>query len=385
MMRGKNRVLGLVSIALVLVVALSGMAVGCSDDSEPTPAPTSAPTATPTATPPEQTWDLTFSMHDPEGGTTQKAMWDSLDWIEENSNGRITFSKRYASGTLFGPFEVLAATQSGAVDAGFILSVFYPAEMDLRNGLGLPLLADDGAQYQLAVSEMFKDPRLVKEAHDMGVHYVAATMGGYPLVYHSTELNTYEDLAGKSITAFGGYADAAIAWDGNPVFIPETELYESLQRNLLDIGFGFWSSIGLFKLYEVADYASNIGLGYYDFGHTTVFNLDTWNSLPADLQEVVEEGFLRSIKGVFDYQRVLDQQWSSEAVAEGMQLQSFSLADIAKVRAHSAAAIDGWVNLQAGDEEARRQLVQDWIDVYNETTAPEDWYYNSVEFFPEPQ
>jgi len=169
------------------------------------------------------------------------------------------------------------------------------------------------------------------------------------------------------------------------VFLPETELYESLQRGLLDIGFGFWSSIGLFKLYEVADYASNVGLGYYDFGHTFAFNLDTWNELPSDLQEVVVEGFLQSIKAVYSYQAELDEGWASEAAAAGMQLQSFSKADIAKVRAHSADAIDAWVNLKPDDAAARRQLVQDWIDIYDETTAPADWYYDSNEFFPEPQ
>jgi len=366
-------------IALVLVLALTPLMTGCAAPAEEEKPPVEE------EKPPEKVWDLVFSTHEQEGSTTYKSMTYALDLVEQNSNGRIKFTKRYHSGQLFGPFEILNGVQTGAADVGFCLGVFYPAEMDLRNGLGLPLLADKAARGVLAESEMLKDPRLVKESNDMGIHYLSVTMGGYPLIYHSVPITKYEDLAGKSITAFGGFADAAVAWGGSPVFLQETELYESIQKGLLDIGFGFWSSIGLFKLYEVAQYTTNIGLGFYSFGDTQLVNLDTWNSLPPELQQVMEESFLQATPKLFEEQSKLDQQWVSAAKEAGMQLGSFSRADINKVKALSSAVVDSWVNLKPEDAGARKKLVQDWIDVYNSMTAPAGWDYDSNEFFPTPK
>jgi TRAP-type C4-dicarboxylate transport system substrate-binding protein len=321
-------------------------------------------------------------MHDPEGGTTWAAHNYGLDLIEERTNGGVKFSQRYHSGQLFGPFEVLSGVQTGGCDFAFVMSVFYPAEMDLRSGLGIPLTADKAGKSFRAESEMLKDPRLVEEATNLGVHYLACSMGGYLLMYSTKPVNKYEDLAGLSTFTFGPYTYAAEAWGANPVMITEAEIYESLQKGLLDAGMGFWSSIGLFKLYEVADYALNVGLGAWSVGETTVFNLDTWNSLPSKYQKIIDEVFTEEVTPeLFRLQSELDKGWVAEAKAGGMQLIQLPPAEMEKIQALSNVTIDAWINLKPEDATERRALVDDYLKVLEKTKVPEGWDYDSNEFF----
>ena len=68
-----------------------------------------------------------------------------------------------------------------------------------------------------------------------------------------------------------------------PVYI--ADMYESLSRGVLDsVYFPPTGSLAL-KLFEQAK--SNLGLGQGDATTPIIFNLNTWNSLPSDIQDII--------------------------------------------------------------------------------------------------
>ena len=76
-------------------------------------------------------------------------------------------------------------------------------------------------------------------------------------------------------------------YGANPIVIPFTELYSALQLGMADGQVNPVSSIVLLGFYEVQDYL--IAADTDSFKSTFVANMDFWNSLPADIQQIVVE------------------------------------------------------------------------------------------------
>ena len=96
------------------------------------------------------------------------------------------------------------------------------------------------------------------------------------------------DLNGHKI----GTAGLALNWlkgvDATPVAGALTDFYNAMSTGLYDGILTFESVIAPYKFYEVAPYITKINFGAQYASALTV-NLDTWNSLPADVQAAIQE------------------------------------------------------------------------------------------------
>ena len=70
-----------------------------------------------------------------------------------------------------------------------------------------------------------------------------------------------------------------------PVNMTWLEAYEAMQRGGLDCVYFTWTGFYLLKLHEVGKYVSDANFGAH-CGFLTYMNLDKWNSLPANLQDL---------------------------------------------------------------------------------------------------
>lgn len=100
-------------------------------------------------------------------------------------------------------------------------------------------------------------------------------------------IQTLEDLKGMRIRTIGGppmeFFKAAGA---SPTLIPAPDIFESLQRGVIDGYIFSWEGVGGFRLWEPVRYHTNYPL----YGATlwVVMNLDKWNSLPPNIQQAID-------------------------------------------------------------------------------------------------
>jgi len=94
------------------------------------------------------------------------------------------------------------------------------------------------------------------------------------------------DVMGLKLRALpGGETEALKMLGASPVSMPIPEVYEASQRGVLDGMSTVWAQIASQRFYEVFNYYTPMAI----VGNPMAvpMNLNTWNSLPADIQDAI--------------------------------------------------------------------------------------------------
>jgi TRAP-type C4-dicarboxylate transport system substrate-binding protein len=108
-------------------------------------------------------------------------------------------------------------------------------------------------------------------------------------------VNTLDDLKNQKVRGYGYVSQTLQAAGASPVSMGQGEVYEALQRGVLNGTSGAPIDVMADRdFYEVAPNIVDMNYGNYAIAGT-VINKKTWESLPADLQKSIEsvnEGYL---------------------------------------------------------------------------------------------
>lgn len=208
--------------------------------------------------------------------------------VERMSNGRIKF-ENYDAGALVSVAGMVEAVDQGILDIGQSYGAFYTGdvpEADIEVGLPLaweqPWEAYD-AYYNRGLRE------IIDEAYSSRFnvkHFPAIIALTYGIALRD-EITSLSELAGKKIRAVGVYGDFVQQLGGAPVVVPGAELYTAMQLGAIDgvlYGAEAVAAASLQDFCKTMIYTPNWNTGA---GHW-IINGDVWNSLPEDLQNVIE-------------------------------------------------------------------------------------------------
>jgi TRAP-type C4-dicarboxylate transport system substrate-binding protein len=283
-------IVGLAAAALVLT--------GCASATE-TPAETTSPAAggeTSTEIPGENI-TLTIGAGHPAGGAITYA--NRLEsWFVPELKARVAAETNHTleviegyGGSIATLGEVLGATQSGLLDVGAIIYPFEPSNLLLHNlEMKIPFSSPDPEIAIKAMRAVYDEiPYMGQVLEDDFNQRVLGlwTTGSYHLVT-TFEWSNFEDLAGRTLTAAGPNLPWITAAGVNPVQGSLGEWYTGLETGVIDGAVMFPEATAGFKLYEPAPFYTEIGFGASPQGAITV-NLDTFNALPADVQQILVE------------------------------------------------------------------------------------------------
>jgi C4-dicarboxylate-binding protein DctP len=185
----------------------------------------------------------------------------------------------------------LGATQSGLLDIGAIIYPFEPSNLLLHNlEMKIPFSSPDPEIAIKAMRAVYDEvPYMGQVLEDSFNQRVLGlwTTGSYHLVT-TFEWSNFGDLAGRTLTAAGPNLPWITAAGVNPVQGSLGEWYTGLETGVIDGAVMFPEATAGFKLYEPAPFYTEIGFGASPQGAITV-NLDTFNRLPADVQQILIE------------------------------------------------------------------------------------------------
>ncbi|HRP98977.1 MAG TPA: TRAP transporter substrate-binding protein DctP [Terrimesophilobacter sp.] len=238
---------------------------------------------------PEQTFTMrltTFS-GDNVPGAIANERWAEL--VEERSDGRLKVDFFYA-GSLLSAQDTLAGVGDGRADAGWIAAPYYPADLPLSQVAGVPFVTSNPGAQTAAFADLYESNDAFRAEWDANnvtvLHFQPATE---MVLGMRAPLDSIDDLQGVSIRSVGYASDALLAIGANPVAIGAADLYDSIERGVVEgyAGFAFDAITG-FGLENIAPYTVSSGLGNYIL-LATVVNNDWWAALPDDLKQVVKE------------------------------------------------------------------------------------------------
>jgi len=327
----KNKML---TLFLVLLISALILPAACSNTitstSTAAPATTAAPAQTTTAAPKTtadaansktttaapastttsaQVFTLKFSTF---GQTTEFPTIISyyfLDYIEKNSNGRIKV-ERYPGGLLGTSAEQFNLLKSGSADFANFGPFYQPQALPMH---AYPQAILGGSEAVLAFYEKlnFTIPEtsaiLEKERTDNNIKLLQFFPVGETILLAKKDFTSLADLKSMKI---GAVAAAHMAvWQTlgyNAVQVMVPDMYEALSRGQVDAVMMAFSAVMGNSWYEVTKCC--LGTDEFSASSNIAINLNTWNKLPADLQQVLIDG----AKAMKEYAVKLDAEQSAK-------------------------------------------------------------------------
>lgn len=159
-------------------------------------------------------------------------------------------------------------------------------------------------------------------------------------------INKIDDLKGLRIRTYGVYSDVATAFGASPVSMGLTDVYTALQRNAID---GMISNIPAYeaqKIYEIAEYIINPG--FYTATAATLVNLEVWNSLSKNAQDVIMEEAKKLEVDAIPYINAAIKKFIDNEVAAGAKVVELSPEESEKLI--EIAYTTGWNSLLKQDK-----------------------------------
>jgi TRAP-type C4-dicarboxylate transport system substrate-binding protein len=174
----------------------------------------------------------------------------------------------------------------GISDIGFSVLAYTRGKFPLTEVSDLPIGMKSGLVATKAINDYYKKFK-PKEFDEVKVMYLH---GHGPGIIHSKkEVKTLEELKGMKIRCTGMAAKIAGALGATPVAMPMGETYDALSRGVVDASMAPQEALQGWKWGEVVKFTiENFGSSYSS-GMFVVMNKDKWNSLPPDVQKIIEQ------------------------------------------------------------------------------------------------
>lgn len=277
-------------LALIAALSVFGLvAAGCSGSAENTPV-SGNETGTDTAST-EAAETYVLRLASPVGPTTAQSKADIwwADEIEARTNGRVKVEFFYQE-SLVPATDILFAAGSGRIELGYTANAYHPSELPLSAAAGIPF-STKNAEAQVAAftrmyeeNEDFRNEWTSKGVEVLHFHVVTSNIMGT-----NEPVESLDWFQGKQVRSIGLATQAISAAGASPISISVAEVYESMQRGLLDayssVTFEVFTDLGL---HEVSNRITDFGLGT-SILVATVVNADYWNSMPEDLRAIIRE------------------------------------------------------------------------------------------------
>lgn len=268
-----------IALLSAAAIALTGCASGAADASDDD----------------NKTYKLKLASYQPPGAAEAVATGKWAKQIEEATDGRVQIEFFYQEGLLPGA-ETLQGVGDGRADLGYIADAYYPGELPLTNIAGLPFATSSPEAQGHAFKDLYEqNAEFRQEWENQGVHVLIWAPVPPNAVALKEPAETLEDLEGRKVRVIGYAAEAYQEAGMTPVAISQSEVYESLQRGVVEGTSGGSFDILTDRDYqEVAPHFMDLRSGNYALT-MNVINKRVWDKLPEDIQATiteVSEGYL---------------------------------------------------------------------------------------------
>ena len=293
--------------------------------------------------------EVTLSLHQflPPQANVPKLVLDV--WaknVMEASDGRIKIDS-YPSMQLGGkPPELMDQAIDGVADIVWTVVGYTPGRYPSTEVFELPfMMTDSGAgPVSRAYWEMFETH--MKDTEFKDVHILGTWVHGPGMIHSNKEVKTPEDMAGLKIRGGSRSINGLLSKLGaTPVGMPVPAVPEGLSKGVIDGTTIPWEVTAALKVPElVSNHTEFEGVSLYTLTFVLAMNKDKYESLPADLQKVIDDNSGLELS-VFagTTQEASDGPARQLAVDRGNNIVTVSGADVDAWRAAAQPIYDEWV------------------------------------------
>ncbi|RPJ05370.1 MAG: TRAP transporter substrate-binding protein [Deltaproteobacteria bacterium] len=212
----------------------------------------------------------------------------SVEWgkeIEKRTNGKVQVTV-FPGGTLTPADKCYDGVVKGISDVGMSVLSYTRGRFPLTEVIDLPLGYKNGTAATKLIN-LYYNKFKPKELNDVKVMYLHAHGPG--ILHTKKPVTKLEELKGMKIRSTGTVAKIVGALGATPVAMPMPETYDALQKGIAEGVMCPIEALQGWKLGEVIKHTTENYGSAYTIGFFVVMNKDKWNSLPPDVQKVIEQ------------------------------------------------------------------------------------------------
>ena len=260
-----------------------------------------------------QTWNIDISVT--LGEMISPAWADNFRQIEERSGGRISTTVHWSQALLPIP-EIPRGIMTGVAQFSNLPSPNYVDILPLNTRiLQLPYmgLRDPVISAEIYMQLFNEFPEMREEMAQFNMLPIAATtLGVYDLfLVDMNEVRVPADMSGRVIVPYKlEFLPLLEAYGASGTNIPPGQLFENLERGVVDGYVNNWSFMGWFGFTDLLHQAVRLDdYGAFQEFNILVINTDFYNEMPQDLRDIWHD--------VFWNERGFERMWGDTiAVAE---------------------------------------------------------------------
>lgn len=287
--------------------------------------------------------------------------------IEEATQGRVKITS-YPGNTLLPAEEVYDGVVTGIADIGLSCFSYTRGKFPLLEVFELPGVTYNNSK--VATKVAWEGIKQLNPAEIQDTRLLMVTTTGPGDLFTKTPVRSLSDLRGMEIRATGLSAKTLAALGATPVAQPQSEAYESLAKGVVKGNLSPVEVLQGWKHAEVTNYLTLTPFLYNTLFFVTM-NLDQWNALSPDLQEVIREisdKYMEEVApGLWDKQNEAALQYAVEET--GMEVINLPQAEAERWIELVQPIQDEFVTAVAArglDGQGALDLVKQLADQYNE-------------------
>ena len=281
-----------------------------------------------------------------------------IEEVAEVTNGTVTIEIVPAGG--LGPAPATYEnTAVGAQDIGWALQGYTPGRFPLTSIVELPFTFESAAEATNVLWDLYEEfPEFQEEYSDVHVLGLWTHDSGH-LWTSETAVTTMEDLNGLTVRAPGPLQEELITdLGGSPVNLPVPEVFDALERGVVDGVMIPTSAFDSFNLYPVID--NGLECNCYVAAQFLVAGQDAWGRLSPEQQDAIDEIAGRQVS--ISAAEVYDEEGRvvrDKLDAEGIEVESLGGSELEAWREVGEEIASGWVAAR----EAEGAPAQEMYDV----------------------
>lgn len=325
------------SIAVVICLMMT-MLVGCGSKTEST-------AGTDGDEPKGDPIVLRVAHHEPAASDFNKAWEEFGKQLEEKTNGQCKL-ELYPAEQLGKGADMVSMVTNNITDIGWIVSAFFPGQFPVTEVLNLPMLGvPSSVVASKSLWQLYEENEDMQKEWSQGMHVITFSASGYQfLATKDKRVVVPDDAKGLKIRVAGAMPSRFIeAIGASPVSMPPPDMYEALDKGVIDGAGADWNMINSFKFQDVMKYAMDMPL--VSVPHGIVMNQQVWDGLPDDIKKAFDE--LGGVAGTELFGMAFD--GASQSIMdnflaqEGREVVAISDADKAKWQDAAKPVWDEWV------------------------------------------
>lgn len=232
--------------------------------------------------------ELDLSHHFPPNHEQETVVvQEFIQEVKDATDGKVRITS-YPGASLAAPDATYDSVATGAIDVGLTVHSYTPNQFPLTSIMELPFISKSGVEGSQLLWKLYEEfPELQAEHAETVPLWLATSEPGQLFTVHK-QVKSIEDLKGMRIRSPSPEVNEWLtALGATPVSMSMTEVYEALERGVVDGTLGPWHTLLDHSLQDVVNYVT-VG----DFYMSTFFSVMSkkgWDSLGTDNQHAIAE------------------------------------------------------------------------------------------------